>query len=86
MRKNFDNSTWNKAQARYFGALPAIIANLYSPKALNLTDGIIKLLRVVDIDNMLELKGVESATDRIRKFVIVFMDYKALANIICKIL
>lgn len=63
----FDNSTWNKAQARYFGALPAIIANLYSPKALNLTDGIIKLLRVVDIDNMLELKGVESATDRIRK-------------------
>lgn len=63
----FDNSTWNKAQARYFGALPAIIANLYSPKALNLTDGIIKLLRVVDIDNMLELKGIESATDRIRK-------------------
>lgn len=63
----FDNSTWNKAQARYFGALPAIIANLYSPKALNLTDGIIKLLRVVDIDNILELKGVESATDRIRK-------------------
>ena len=63
----FDNSTWNKAQARYFGALPAIIANLYSPKALNLTDGIIKLLRVVDIDNMLELKGVESATDRIKK-------------------
>ena len=63
----FDNSTWNKAQARYLGALPAIIANLYSPKALNLTDGIIKLLRVVDIDNMLELKGIESATDRIRK-------------------
>lgn len=63
----FDNGTWNKAQARYFGALPAIIANLYSPKALNLTDGIIKLLRVVDIDNMLELKGIESATDRIRK-------------------
>lgn len=63
----FDNSTWNKAQARYFGALPAIIANLYSPKALNLTDGIIKLLRVVGIDNMLELKGIESATDRIRK-------------------
>lgn len=63
----FDNSTWNKAQARYFGALPAIIANLYSPKALNLTDGIIKLLRVVDINNMLELKGIESATDRIRK-------------------
>ena len=63
----FDNGTWNKAQARYFGALPAIIANLYSPKALNLTDGIIKLLRVVNIDNMLELKGIESATDRIRK-------------------
>ena len=30
----FDNSTWNKAQARYFGALPAIIANLYSPNSV----------------------------------------------------
>lgn len=63
----FDTATWNKAQARYFGALPSILANLYSPKAITLTDGIIKLLRVVNIDSMLELKGIESATDRIRK-------------------
>lgn len=66
-KEYFDTATWNKAQARYFGALPSILANLYSPTSITLTDGIIKLLRVVNIDNILELKGLESATERIRK-------------------
>lgn len=54
-----DTASWEKAKLQWMESIPDYFVHLYDNKAGNLTNGIIKLLNVVDFDRLVEINTVE---------------------------
>ena len=56
-KEYFNHTDWETGKAMWINGVPSFFANMYSDKSYTLSDGIIKLMNVVDFDRMAELPG-----------------------------
>lgn len=56
-KEYFNHTDWETGKLMWINGVPSFFANMYSDKSYTLSDGIIKLMNVVDFDRMAELPG-----------------------------